>query len=129
MNQSLCGLEIYKFLECVESIARKVCTKRKSSDLGDDNNGNKELPEDWWLEDVSFLRIDHFVGVIAAIKRKMIKPELVGSCMAHWTRKWLSQITMTNKNLNPKGLSIIRILPAEDNSISCNFLLHLFSFC
>lgn len=125
------------FRECSESIAWKVIiTEKQSSDFDDnDHGGNKELPEDWWFQDVSFLRIDHFVEVITAIKRKMIKPELVGSCIAHWTRKWLSQITVKNKNLNHKSLSIrlhrataesiIRILPAEDNSISCNFLLHL----
>lgn len=124
------------FRECIESIAWKVISSdRKSRDFYDDDDGNKELPEDWWFQDFSFLRIDHFVEVIAAIKRKMIKPELVGSCIAYWTRKWLSQITVKNKNLNHKSLSIrlhrataesiIRILPAEDNSISCNFLLHL----
>lgn len=32
------------------------------------NNHNQPVPPDWWFEDVSILRIDHFVRVITAIK-------------------------------------------------------------
>lgn len=127
--------------QCAESIAWKVCREKNSNDFFNDEmfmnlTREKEQSEDWWFEDVSSLRIDHFIELIAAVKRKKIKPEIVGSCIAHWTRKWLSQITITNKNLNHKSLAvrlhrvtaenIIRMIPAEANSISCNFLLHLF---
>lgn len=93
------------------------------------------LSDGWWFEDISFLRIDHFVEVIESIKRKKVQPNLVGSCITHWTVKWLSGPTLRHNNLNQKDLTVqmhkvtteclIKILPAERNSVSCNFLLHL----
>lgn len=39
-----------------------------SSPSRNNNNNNQPVPPDWWFEDVSILRIDHFVRVITAIK-------------------------------------------------------------
>ncbi|KAB2044595.1 hypothetical protein ES319_D01G102600v1 [Gossypium barbadense] len=102
-------------------------------------NGNLNVGESsdtWWFQDVSTLRIDHFIQVIESIKRKGVKPELVGSCIAHWTAKWFSGTTFVFDDPTiPKHLtqklqritieSLINMLPAEKNSVSCNFLLYL----
>lgn len=63
-------------------------------------------------------------------------PEVVGPCIAHWTKKWISQITVSQEKPEDQELSIqihrmtteclIRVLLAEDESVSSNFLLHLF---
>ncbi|CAA3007077.1 Hypothetical predicted protein [Olea europaea subsp. europaea] len=92
------------------------------------------LSDHCWFEDLSFLRIDHFIEVIESIKRRKIQPNLVGSCIAHWTVKWFSGITLRHNNLNQKNLTVqmhkfsteclIKILPAERNSVSCNFIPH-----
>ncbi|XP_061349512.1 root phototropism protein 3-like [Gastrolobium bilobum] len=118
-------LQIVK--RCTEAIAWKACT-----------NPNAEIEnivDTWWFEDVSLLRIDHFIEVIQSIKRFGIKPELVGFCIAHWTTKWFSQVTLGLDKVTPKHITLqlhrvsteclIRILPAEENSVTCNFLLHL----
>ncbi|PPD88362.1 hypothetical protein GOBAR_DD14715 [Gossypium barbadense] len=97
---------------------------------------HQESSDTWWFQDVSTLRIDHFIQVIESIKRKGVKPELVGSCIAHWTAKWFSGTTFVFDDPTiPKHLtqklqritieSLINMLPAEKNSVSCNFLLYL----
>ncbi|WZZ12536.1 hypothetical protein YC2023_105625 [Brassica napus] len=53
------------------------------------NNNNQHVPPDWWFEDVSILRIDHFVRVITAIKVKGMRFELLGAAIMHYAGKWL----------------------------------------
>ncbi|KAL3538068.1 hypothetical protein ACH5RR_001434 [Cinchona calisaya] len=122
---------------CSDAIAWKVCTEHPIG-FGDNEaltTVARNVPDDWWFEDVSLLHIDQFVEVIAAMRRKKIRPELVGSCVANWTRKWLSQITNSDCNLKQKSSEIrlhkvtaeylIKVLPVEENSVSFNFLLYL----
>lgn len=140
-------LQILK--RCSESIALKACTNIKDFSSGDgphcfhhsSKNAEKSKLEEevdhWWFEDVSLLRIDHFIEVIQSIKSKGMKSKLVGSCLAHWTTKWLSSVNFNELDtLNPKNMTyqlqrvttecLIRVLPTEENSVTCNFLLHLF---
>ncbi|KAH7574542.1 hypothetical protein JRO89_XS03G0309500 [Xanthoceras sorbifolium] len=134
--------ELHILKRCSEAIAWRACINPKAFDLDDfEANKTKELkPEgivhsSWWFEDVSALRIDHFIEVIESIKQKGMRSELVGSCISKWTAKWLSQITFGLNNITPKHLtrqlrrvtteSLIRILPEEEYSVPCNFLLHL----
>ncbi|KAJ7977995.1 Root phototropism protein 3-like [Quillaja saponaria] len=89
----------------------------------------------WWFEDVSFLRIDHFVEVIQSIRRLGMRSEIIGSCIAHWTTKWLSRITFRLDSVIPIQIThqlqrvttecLIKILPTEEHSVSVTFLLHL----
>ena len=71
---------------CSESIAWKACANPKGirwaysgkpskissprwNEMKDSSpSRNQQVPPDWWFEDVSILRIDHFVRVITAIK-------------------------------------------------------------
>ncbi|KAJ9180215.1 hypothetical protein P3X46_008488 [Hevea brasiliensis] len=129
---------------CSEAIAWKASMDPKTFTAGDDdslgynaqsnnakNSQHSCIAENWWFEDVSFLRIDHFLEVIESTKRKGVRSELVGSCIAHWTEKWISQIPFgqhnqpTHQLLKVTAESLIKVLPAEKNSVSCNFLLHL----
>ncbi|EEF49813.1 protein binding protein, putative [Ricinus communis] len=101
---------------CSEAIAWKASIDQKDLTSTDDalnfnsQENNAEnlqhgcISENWWFDDVSFLRIDQFLEVIECIKRKGIRSELVGSCIAHWTEKWLSQIPFGQHNL-PKHLT------------------------
>lgn len=93
----------------------KRCSEAIALNVQANNVGN------WWFEDVSALRIDHFMEVIQAIKTKGVRSELVGSCIAHWTAKH-----MTHKLQRVTTECLIKLLPVEENSVSCNFLLHLF---
>ncbi|KAL3573522.1 hypothetical protein D5086_024135 [Populus alba] len=128
---------------CSDAIAWKACIDPKLFTLSEDdaislnvlandaeNLKHKGIAENWWFEDVSCLRIDHFVEVIKSIKRRGVRSELVGSCVAYWTAKWISGPDNLPKHLTHHLLrvtteSLVRILPEEENSVSVNFLLHL----
>ncbi|KAL8159511.1 hypothetical protein V2J09_001048 [Rumex salicifolius] len=133
---------------CSEAIAWKVSTDPEAIALAHDGTqclnylvtGTKssdcgKVSESWWFEDVSSLRIDHFIEVVASIKKKGMKPKLLGSCIANWTAKWLTRMSFgahkpTQKTINSQVRkvvleSLVRILPVEENSVPCNFLLHL----
>ncbi|PHT41364.1 hypothetical protein CQW23_20218 [Capsicum baccatum] len=106
---SLWSKDLHIVKRCTEAISWKAC-----SDTG----------------------VNHFIEVISLIKKRGILPEVVGSCIAHWTKKWISQITVSQEKSKDQELSIqlyrmtteclIRVLPAEEGSVSSNFLLHLF---
>ncbi|XVF77826.1 hypothetical protein PTKIN_Ptkin14bG0078300 [Pterospermum kingtungense] len=124
---------------CSDAIAWKASIDPKAfiySEGIDESLKAGEPTENWWFQDVSTLRIDHFIEVIESIKRRGTKLELVGSCIVHWTMKWFSRIISGFDNLRvPEHLtqklqrvtteSLVKMLPMEKNSVSCNFLLHL----
>ncbi|GFY89436.1 phototropic-responsive NPH3 family protein [Actinidia rufa] len=93
---------------CSESIAWKACANPKGirwaysgkppkvssprcnemKDSGSPSR-NQQVPPDWWFEDVSILRIDHFARVVSAIKVKGMRFELIGASIMHYATKWL----------------------------------------
>ncbi|KAJ4848937.1 26S proteasome regulatory subunit 6B [Turnera subulata] len=92
---------------CSESIAWKACANPKGirwaytgkppkvsspkwNDMKDSSpSRSQSVPPDWWFEDVSILRIDHFVRVVTAIKVKGMRFELIGAAIMHYAAKWL----------------------------------------
>ena len=92
---------------CSESIAWKACANPKGirwaytgktpkvsspkwNEMKDSSpSRNSQVPPDWWFEDVSILRIDHFVRVITAIKVKGMRFEVIGAAIMHYAGKWL----------------------------------------
>ncbi|OIV90849.1 hypothetical protein TanjilG_15582 [Lupinus angustifolius] len=137
-------LQIVK--RCSEAIAWKACTNQNASsfnceyaeclNVNTSKMNNSEYSFDaWWFEDLSLLRIDHFIEVITCIKRRGIKSKILGSCIEHWATKWFSQVTHGLDKVTPKHMTLqlrrvsieclIRILPTEEHSVTCNFLLHL----
>ncbi|XP_057515717.1 root phototropism protein 3-like isoform X2 [Amaranthus tricolor] len=95
---------------CSESIAWKACANPKGirwnytgrpakgsspkwNDLNDSSPSRAvHVPPDWWFEDVSILRIDHFVRVITAIKVKGMRFELIGASIMQYASKWIPGI-------------------------------------
>ncbi|MCL7040229.1 hypothetical protein MKW94_015478 [Papaver nudicaule] len=98
---------------CSESIAWKACanprgikwayTGKQTSHMASPKwneiklesspSRNQQVPSDWWFEDVSILRIDHFVRVITAIKVKGMRFELIGAAIMQYGVKWLPGLT------------------------------------
>ncbi|XP_022725884.1 root phototropism protein 3-like isoform X2 [Durio zibethinus] len=111
---------------CSESIAWKACANPKGikwaytgkptqvsspkwKDLKDSSPSRSQpVPPDWWFEDVSILRIDHFVRVITAIKVKGMRFELIGASIMHYALKWLQGLIKDGQG------------QADDMSISSN---------
>ncbi|KAE8698541.1 Root phototropism protein 3 [Hibiscus syriacus] len=79
---------------------------------------------DWWFEDVSILRIDHFVRVITAIKAKGMRLELIGAAIMHYTARWLPCLITNNSEVQADGMSMSSRSNKKE-SVSCSFLLRL----
>ncbi|KAK9691873.1 hypothetical protein RND81_09G225800 [Saponaria officinalis] len=131
---------------CSEAIAWKIiCTYTNESQCYGFSMENdidypfpKQGSENWWFEDVGSLRIDHFIEVVACLRKKGLKSDVLGSCITYWTAKWVSRVCIGIRVPTQKGVSVtvnqvrkvtveslIRVLPTEENSVPCNFLLHL----
>ncbi|KAL3584309.1 hypothetical protein D5086_015370 [Populus alba] len=133
---------------CSESIAWKACSNPKgirwaytgkpptvSSPRWQEKKDsspsrNSQVPPDWWFEDVSILRIDHFVRVITAIKVKGMRFELIGAAIVHYAGKWLPGTKDDTPTVQAKDQrmiieSLISIIPPQKDSVSCSFLLRL----
>ncbi|KAI3919666.1 hypothetical protein MKW92_009404 [Papaver armeniacum] len=115
---------IYK----VENMHNSETTRCKEKMPG---GGDSMDTETWWFEDVSVLRVDHFVELISAVKRKNMRFKLVGSCIEYWASKRLPSMAKHGFDSKEKEVqrvtirSLIEILRVEENSVSCSFLLHL----
>lgn len=109
---------------CSESIAWKACanprgirwaytgrpSKTNSPKWGSESkesspSRNQQVPPDWWFEDVSILRIDHFVRVITAIKVKGMRFELLGAAIMQYATKWLPGLTKDTSQSNDEPWS------------------------
>ncbi|XP_065865356.1 root phototropism protein 3 [Euphorbia lathyris] len=99
-----------------------------------------------WFDDACILNMDYFVKTLAGVKAKGVRPELVGSIIAHYASKWLPELSsgersgMTNnyeESSSPESVTaswmkkrffvetLVGVLPPEKDSIPCNFLLRL----
>lgn len=102
------------------------------------------------FNDASILDMDCFVKTISSIKAKGVRPDLVGSIIAHYASKWLPDLSGDNPAATGAGLgepgdhpdspdsitaqwvkkcffveTLVRILPPGKDSVPCNFLLRL----
>ncbi|KAK9266164.1 hypothetical protein L1049_000011 [Liquidambar formosana] len=106
---------------CSESIAWKACANPKGirwaytgkppkvsspkwNDMKESSPGrNQQVPADWWFEDVSILRIDHFVRVVTAIKVKGMRFELIGAAIMQYAAKWLPGLIKEGTGMGDEG--------------------------
>ncbi|XP_073292573.1 root phototropism protein 3-like isoform X1 [Primulina huaijiensis] len=105
---------------CSESIAWKACANPKGikwqytgkpprsvssprwNEMKESSpSRNIQVPPDWWFEDVSILRIDHFVRVITAIKVKGMRYDMIGASIMQYATKWLPCLIKEGSGLGP----------------------------
>lgn len=132
---------------CCDSIAWKISRE---------NNTEEDIAEqDWWFEDVTTLRIDHFMRIITAIKAKGVKPETTGSCIIRYAEKWLPGFDVEKEAIGQHRYhknemqwniissraqdgvlqqskehrviieNLVSILPPQKEAVPCNFLLRM----
>ncbi|VVB00412.1 unnamed protein product [Arabis nemorensis] len=96
-----------------------------------------------WFEDGCIFDMDYFVKTIAGIKAKGVRPDLIGSIIAHYASTWLPDLsgaTVNPDDPQPQQSesvtafvmkkrffveTLIGIIPPEKDSVPCNFLLRL----
>jgi len=133
---------------CCDSISWKAFQDRRP-------RGEISIDEAWWFDDVVTLCIDHFSRIIAALKAKGTKPEIIGSCIMQYAEKWLPnmegeaqgqrghwyannelQLSITsgknqegsirqNKEQRMIIESLVSMLPPQKEAVPCKFLLWL----
>ncbi|KAF7839952.1 BTB/POZ domain-containing protein DOT3 isoform X1 [Senna tora] len=137
---------------CCDSIAWKA-----SKDTNNSTSSNTDAASDqegWWFSDITTIRIDHFMRIIAAIRAKGTKPEIIGKCIMHYARIWLPGMDMELEGLRGYGYgkndlqfsvcsgkekeksghskelktiieSLVSMLPPQHEAVSCKFLLKI----
>ncbi|KAG8050775.1 hypothetical protein GUJ93_ZPchr0009g563 [Zizania palustris] len=82
---------------CVDAIAINVSKEQLVSGLAhlecDVGSGKLRMHcQDWWVEDLSALRIDYYQRVIAAMRRTGVRPESIGASIVHYAQTALKGI-------------------------------------
>lgn len=98
-----------------------------------------------WLDDACILDMDYFVKTLSGIKSKGVRPDLVGSIIAHYASKWVPELSESrdvtglegDDPVSPETVTsawrkkrffvetLVGILPPENDTVPCNFLLRL----
>ncbi|KAL5711531.1 hypothetical protein ACHQM5_021975 [Ranunculus cassubicifolius] len=125
---------------CIDAIATNATKEqlvsglsRLDSDLG--LGKLKSISPDWWVEDLSILKIDFYHRVVSALRRSGIHPESIAASVMHYAQTSLKGIgknqgiwdsTRVNSGENePKVILelLVSLLPVEKNvSIPLSFL-------
>ncbi|XP_031498735.1 BTB/POZ domain-containing protein At3g08570-like [Nymphaea colorata] len=129
---------------CIEAVAMNACKEQLVSGLShlDCNNGSSRVNiscQDWWIEDLSVLRIDHYQRVISAMRKVGIHQDSVSACLMHYAQSALKGIgkrqIWDHSRTKPNGRVLLEkeekvvvetlasLLPTEKNaSIPLSFL-------
>ncbi|KAI3407560.1 uncharacterized protein J3R85_020871, partial [Psidium guajava] len=111
--------------------------KKLPSENGSESHWNgvrkqQVVPKDWWVEDLCELQIDLYKRVITTIKAKsMISSEVMGEALSAYALRRLpgfaKGVIQTNDMAKHRSLveTILWLLPMEEGSVSCSFLLRL----
>ncbi|XP_075490138.1 BTB/POZ domain-containing protein At5g48800 isoform X2 [Primulina tabacum] len=134
---------------CIEAIASKACVEQIASSfsrLEYSSSGRLHMSKqtkcegDWWIEDLSVLRIDMYQRVITAMKCRGVRPESIGASLVnHAQKELIKSSTLWNQSAQQKvdfvpGANdherlvvetIVSLLPVEKLAVSISFLFGL----
>ncbi|XP_004506596.1 BTB/POZ domain-containing protein At5g48800 [Cicer arietinum] len=132
---------------CIDAIASKACAEQIASSfsrLEYSSSGRLHMSRqakcdgDWWIEDLSGLRIDIYQRVITAMKCRGVRPESIGASLVNYAEKELTKKSSlwnqssqnkvdSNSTLHEKLVveTIVSLLPVEKLAIPINFLFGL----
>ncbi|XP_057765130.1 BTB/POZ domain-containing protein At5g47800 isoform X2 [Salvia miltiorrhiza] len=128
---------------CIESIVDKILTPPNKvtwsytyTRPGYHKSRHQSVPKDWWTEDISFLNVDMFRCVVAAVKSaNALHPQLIGEALHVYACRWMPEIAgeaeaeaSTSRQEDRRVLeTVVSLIPAERGSVSIRFLLRLLS--
>ncbi|GLU03823.1 hypothetical protein SLE2022_209990 [Rubroshorea leprosula] len=106
---------------CIDTIASKACAEQIASSFsrleysssgGLHMNRHAKCEGDWWIEDLSVLRIDLYQRVMTAMKCRGVRPESIGASLVNYAQK---ELTKKVSLWNPSGQAKVD-LTSESNS-------------
>nr|XP_043622482.1 BTB/POZ domain-containing protein At5g48800 [Erigeron canadensis] len=129
---------------CIDAIASKACVEQIASSfsrLEYSSSGRLHMSRqvkgetDWWIKDLSVLRVDLYQRVMSAMKCRGVRPESIGESLMSYAEKELTSLY----NLNGKKGSthggfghegtvvetIVSLLPVEKPAVPLSFLFGL----
>ncbi|GFP96109.1 BTB/POZ domain-containing protein at5g48800 [Phtheirospermum japonicum] len=132
--------ELKIVVRCIDAIASKACVEQIASSfsrLEYSSSGrlhmSKQLkPEgDWWIEDLSSLRVDLYQRVISAMKCRGVRPESIGASLVNYAQRELIKKAKvdfsSDSNEHEKIVveTIVGLLPVEKFAVPLTFLFGL----
>nr|GEX56304.1 BTB/POZ domain-containing protein At5g48800 [Tanacetum cinerariifolium] len=129
---------------CIDAIASKACVEQITSSfsrLEYSSSGRLHMSRqvkgetDWWIKDLSVLRVDMYQRVMTAMKCRGVRPESIGESLMSYAEKELTSLyNLNNKkadtfnSLGHEGIvveTIVGLLPVEKMSVPLTFLFGL----
>ncbi|GFZ13462.1 phototropic-responsive NPH3 family protein [Actinidia rufa] len=132
---------------CIDAIVSKTCVEQMASSFSRleysssgrlHKNRQAKCDGDWWIEDLSVIRIDLYQRVITAMKCRGVRPESIGASLMNYAQKAL---TKKSSLWNPSGQpkvdvvassngherivveTIVSLLPIEKLAVPISFLV------
>lgn len=138
---------------CIEAVASKVLAHPEKVSLShsyysrggrdelssNGSEGHRHRPKGWWGEDLAELGIDLYWRAMVAIKSGgKVPSSLIGDALRVYASRWLPNLPKSVER-GGEGVdccevdskhrlvleSVVSLLPAEKNAVSCSFLLKL----
>ncbi|KVH94221.1 BTB/POZ fold, partial [Cynara cardunculus var. scolymus] len=84
---------------CIDAVASKACVEQIASSFsrleysssGRLHMSRQKCEADWWIKDLSILRIDLYQRVIVAMKCRGVRPESIGESLMNYAQKELTK--------------------------------------
>lgn len=134
---------------CIDAIASKACAEQIASSFSRleysssgrlHMNRQTKCEGDWWIEDLSVLRIDLYQRVMTAMKCRGVRPESIGASLMNYAQK---ELTKKSSLWNPSNQTkvdfvadsngyerqvvetVVSLLPVEKLAVPISFLFGL----
>ncbi|KAK0580718.1 hypothetical protein LWI29_022058 [Acer saccharum] len=117
---------------CIDAIASKACAEQIASSFSRleysssgrlHMNRQAKCEGDWWIEDLSVLRIDLYQRVMMAMKCRGVRPESIGASLMNYAQK---ELTKTKVDAGSNVVeTIVSLLPVEKLAVPISFLFGL----
>ncbi|KAJ8534579.1 hypothetical protein K7X08_016307 [Anisodus acutangulus] len=127
---------------CIDAIASKACVEQIASSFSRleysssgrlHMNRQAKCEGDWWIEDLSVLRIDLYQRVITAMKCRGVRPESIAASLVNYAQKELTKRSISKidvisgSNAHEKVVveTIVSLMPVEKLVVPITFLFGL----
>lgn len=119
---------------CIDAIASKACAEQIASSfsrLEYSSSGRLHMSRqvkssgdggDWWIEDLSVLRIDLYQRVMNAMKCRGVRPESIGASLVSYAER---ELTKRSEHEQTIVETIVTLLPVENLVVPISFLFGL----
>ncbi|KAF9688386.1 hypothetical protein SADUNF_Sadunf02G0192000 [Salix dunnii] len=116
---------------CIDAIASKACAEQIASSfsrLEYSSSGrlhmNKQAKRegDWWIEDLSVLRVDFYQRVMTAMKCRGVRPESIGASLVNYAQK---ELTKKSSLWNPSSQTKVDLISTEHERLVVETIVNL----